>query len=98
MNEKFMNKMDDMELDMVAGGRTVHLVTVSKNELGMDCYYLHQGNYDGDVNELDELAKAGKTDEIIKKVKMRDSGWLNYGKKFIDFARSNGSHVIVVRR
>ena len=31
MEKKFMNKMDDMELDMVVGGARVYLVTKIRN-------------------------------------------------------------------
>jgi hypothetical protein len=65
MEKKFMNKMDDMELDMVVGGARVYLVTKIRNHLGIVDYHVAQGNYDGDMKDLDKLAEIGKIDEKL---------------------------------
>ncbi len=93
-----MNKMDDMELDMVVGGARVYLVTKIRNHLGIVDYHVAQGNYDGDMKDLDKLAEAGKIDELRKKAKMKDRGQLRpgMGLDFIADMRSEGTHVIVI--
>ena len=98
MEKKFMNKMDDMELDMVVGGARVYLVTKIRNHLGIVDYLVAQGNYDGDMKDLDKLAEVGKIDELRKKAKMRDNGMLRpgVGLDFIKNMREEGKHVIII--
>lgn len=98
MEKKFMNKMDDMELDMVVGGARVYLVTKIKNHIGSYDYHVAQGNYDGDMNDLDKLAETKKIDELRKKAKMRDRGMINpgLGLHFIENMRKEGKHVIII--
>ena len=100
MDKKFMNKMDVMELDMVVGGARVYLVTKVKNSIGNYDYHVAQGNYDGDMKDLDELAKAGKIDELRKIAKMKDNGMLKLGigLDFIADMRKEGKHVIIIER
>ena len=98
MEKKFMNKMDDMELDMVVGGARVYLVTKIRNHLGIVDYHVAQGNYDGDMKDLDKLAEVGKIDELRKKAKMRDNGMLRpgVGLEFNKNMREEGKHVIII--
>jgi hypothetical protein len=100
MEKKFMNKMDDMELDMVVGGARVYLVTKVKNRIGSYDYHVAQGNYDGNMNDLDKLAEAGKIDELRKIAKMRDNGELRpgMGLTFIYNMRGEGKHVIIIEK
>ncbi len=98
MEKKYMNKMDETELDMVVGGRKVYLVTKIKNSWGIYDYHVAQGDYNGDMKDLDKLAEAGKIDELRKKAKMKDRGQLRpgMGLDFIADMRSEGTHVIVI--
>ena len=100
LNEK--NLMDQImsedELDMVAGGAQFYLVKRLKFGPG----YLHwvdQGDYDGNMDDLEKLAVQGKFDEIGKKTNMKPKGCIDDSGKaelMMDFATKRGIRVILV--
>ena len=84
----------------MVGGARVYLVTKVKNRIGGYDYHVAQGNYDGNMNDLDKLAEAGKIDELRKIAKMRDNGELRpgMGLEFIKNMREEGKHVIIIEK
>ena len=67
-NEEMMEKkMTEEELDMVAGGRKVYVITYLKNGK-INAY---SSDFRGDVKKLQILAKGGKVDSIVAGVTWR---------------------------